>query len=106
VGAAAYKKQLATLVAGFPDLRLTVEETISEKDKIVACWTLTGTHKGEFLGMAPTNKKVSITGITVHQIANGRILDSLTSWDAISLCRQIGVELPRSRCITGYKPLR
>lgn len=94
VGPAAYKKQLAVFVAGFPDLQFTVEETICENDKIAAFWTLTGTHKGEFLNIAPTNKKVSITGITIHQIADGKILDSQAIWDAISLFQQLGIELP------------
>jgi steroid delta-isomerase-like uncharacterized protein len=94
VGPANYKKELATFVKGFPDLRLTVEETICEKDKVVASWTLTGTHKGEFLGIAPTNKKVSMMGITIHRIADGKILDSQAIWDAISLFQQLGVELP------------
>ena len=94
VGPATYKRELATFVAGFPDLRFTVEETICEKDKIMASWTLTGTHKGEFFGIAPTNKKVSIAGITIHQIADGKILDSQAIWDVIGLLQQLGVELP------------
>ena len=93
VGPAAYKKELATFVAGFPDSRM-VEETICEKDKIVASWTLTGTHKGEFFGIAPTNKRVSMMGITIHQIGDGKILYSQAVWDAISLFQQLGVELP------------
>lgn len=94
MGPAAYKNEIAAFVAGFPDLRFTVEETICEKDKIVASWTFTGTHKGEFLGIAPTNKKVSVAGITIHQIEDGKILDSQAVWDAISLFQQLGVELP------------
>jgi steroid delta-isomerase-like uncharacterized protein len=93
-GPATYKKEIATFVAGFPDLQFTVEETICEKDKIVASWTLMGTHKGEFLGISPTNKKVSVAGITIHQIADGKILDSQAIWDAIGLLQQLGVELP------------
>jgi len=94
VGPGAYKTQLAAYIAGFPDLRFTVEETICEQEKIAAFWTLTGTHRGEFLGIAPTNRKVSITGITIHLIADGKILDSQAIWDAISLFEQLGVELP------------
>ena len=96
MGPAAYKNEIAAFVAGFPDLRFTVEETICEKDKIVASWTFTGTHKGAFLGIAPTNKKVSVAGITIHQIKDGKILDSQAVWDAISLFQQLGVELPIS----------
>jgi steroid delta-isomerase-like uncharacterized protein len=94
VGPTAYKNQVASFVAGFPDLRIVVEEIISENDKIVVSWILAGTHKGEFLGIAPTNHKVSITGITIHQIVDGKILDSQAAWDAISLFQQLGVELP------------
>lgn len=94
VGPAAYKKQLAVFVTAFPDLRFTVEETICEKDKIAVSWTLTGTHKGEFLGIPPTNKQISMAGVTIHQIADGKILDSQVIWDAISLFQQFGIEPP------------
>jgi steroid delta-isomerase-like uncharacterized protein len=94
VGPAGYKKQLQVFLTGFPDFQFAIDQTISEKDKIAVMWTFTGTHRGEFLGIAPTNKSVSITGITVHQVADGKILDSLALWDAISMFRQLGVELP------------
>ena len=93
-GPAGYKKEFAAFVAGFPDLRFTVEDTICEKDTIAVSWTLTGTHKGKFLGIAPTNKQVSLSGITIHKIVDGKILDSQGIWDAISLFQQFGVELP------------
>jgi len=75
-------------------LRFTVEETICEKDKIAASWTLTGTHKGQFLGIPPTSKQISMAGVTIHQIEDGKILDSLVMWDAISLFQQVGIKLP------------
>jgi steroid delta-isomerase-like uncharacterized protein len=94
VGPAGYKKQLQVFLTGFPDFQFAIDQTITERDKIAVMWTFTGTHRGEFLGIAPTNKNVSITGITVHQVADGKILDSLAMWDAISMLRQLGVELP------------
>jgi steroid delta-isomerase-like uncharacterized protein len=94
IGPTAYKDEIATVVAGFPDAQFSIEETICEKDKIAVSWTLTGTHKAAFLGIAPTNKKVSLTGITIHQIADGKILDSQAAWDAFGLFQQLGVELP------------
>ena len=94
VGPSAYKAQLAVFVSGFPDLRFTVEETVCENDKIAVSWTLTGTHKGEFLGIPPTGKQISIAGITIHQIVDGKILDSQSIWDAISLFQQFNIELP------------
>jgi len=55
VGPEAYKMQVAMYVAAFPDLRITVEDTVAEKDKFVAAWTISGTHKGEIMGIRPTN---------------------------------------------------
>ncbi len=94
VGPAAYKTQVQRFVTAFPDLRFHVEDCICEKDKVVATWTISGTHKGEIFGVAPTNKKISIPGITVHQLSDGKILDSQTVWDALGLIGQLGVTLP------------
>ena len=91
VGPEAYKIQVAMYLAAFPDLRFVVEDTIAEKDKLVTSWTISGTHKGEFLGVRPTNKKITIEGITIHYLANGKIIDSNVSWDALGLMRQLGV---------------
>jgi steroid delta-isomerase-like uncharacterized protein len=90
VGPEAYKIQVALYLAAFPDLHFTVEDTIAEKDKFVASWSITGTHKGEFMGIRPTNRKISVEGITIHYFANGKIIDSNVSWDALGLLRQLG----------------
>lgn len=90
VGPEAYRGQVAMYLAAFPDLHIAVEDTVAEKDKLVTSWTIAGTHKGEFLGIRPTNKKVSVEGITIHYLANGKIIDSYVSWDALGLMRQLG----------------
>ncbi len=89
VGPSAYLGQVKRLISAFPDLRFHIDELICEKDKVVTSWVASGTHKGEMLGLAPSNKKVSITGITIHQLANGKILDSQAVWDALCLMQQI-----------------
>jgi steroid delta-isomerase-like uncharacterized protein len=91
VGPEAYKIQVAMYLAAFPDLCLIVEDIVAEKDKLAASWTISGTHKGEFMGIRPTHKKVSIEGITIHYLHNGKIIDSNISWDALGLMRQLGV---------------
>ena len=91
IGPEAYKRQVALFLAGFPDLRWTIEDTITEKDKVAVIWSFTGTHKGEYMGVPATNKKVSIDGITVHEIANGKIMDSYVNWDTWGLMQQLGV---------------
>lgn len=91
VGPEAYKRQLMLFFAGYPDLRFSVEDIIAEEDKVVACWTFSGTHKGEYLGIPATNKKVSVDGITIHHIAKGKIMDSYSNWDALGMMQQLGV---------------
>lgn len=90
IGPEAYKGQIAWFLAGFPDLHFAVEETVVEKEKVVARWTLSGTHKGKFMGVQATNKKVSVDGITIHYFAGGKIIDSFTNWDALGMMRQLG----------------
>lgn len=94
VGPQAYKRQVERFLAVFGDLRFVVEDAIGEKDKMVAVWTLHGTHQGEIFGIAPTNKKVSVSGITIHELADGKILESQVIWDAISLLQQLGITFP------------
>jgi steroid delta-isomerase-like uncharacterized protein len=94
VGPAAYRRNVERFLIGFPDLKFVVDDTVSEKDKLVVSWTLTGTHRGTFLGIPATNKKVSVNGITINQIADGQILDSTAVWDALGLLQQLGVSLP------------
>jgi len=54
VGPEVYKRNVKRFVTAFPDLHFTVEDYVTEKDKVVASWSVTGTHKGEFIGIAPT----------------------------------------------------
>jgi steroid delta-isomerase-like uncharacterized protein len=89
-GPEAYKAQVMRLVSAFPDLKFKLQDMICEKDKVVAAWTISGTHKGEYKGIEPTDKKVLVEGITIHQIADGKILDSLVSWDTLGLLKKIG----------------
>ena len=91
VGPEAYKNQVTRFLAGYPDLRFTVEDTVVEKDKVVACWTFSGTHKGDFMGVAATNRKVSVDGMTIHHVADGKIMDSYSNWDALGMMQQLGV---------------
>jgi steroid delta-isomerase-like uncharacterized protein len=89
-GPEAYRQQVTRFTTAFPDLRFAIEDIVSEEDKLVVCWTISGTHKGEFMGIAPTGKKISVEGITINHIGHGKILDSHVSWDALGLLRQLG----------------
>src|SRR5271167_3430418 len=89
VGPEAYKAQITRYMAAFPDLRFTIEDIVGENEKIVVDWTISGTHRGEMWGFRPTNKKMSLEGITIHHIANGKIIDSFVKSDALQLLKQL-----------------
>jgi len=101
IGPKAYRATAERFHAGLHDLHFGIQDLISEQNKVVAVWVLSGTHQGEFLGLPPTNKKVSIEGITIHQIENGKIFDSHASWDTLGLMRQLGGEAPRKQNAAG-----
>jgi len=84
-------KQFVTMIrSAIPDLRITLEEDIAEGDKVVSRWRAQGTHQGELMGIAPTSNQVMITGITIHRIEDGKIVEEWENWDALGLMQQIG----------------
>jgi steroid delta-isomerase-like uncharacterized protein len=91
IGPEAYKRNINQLLTAFPDLRFAIEDTVSENDKVVACWTISGTHKGEYLGIPATDHEIIVEGITIHHVAGGKIMDSFANWDALGLMQQLGV---------------
>jgi steroid delta-isomerase-like uncharacterized protein len=101
VGPEAYKATVNRFVKAIPDISFAIQDTISEKNKVVVQWIMSGTHKGEFDGYAATNKKFSVEGITIHQVENGKILDSFASWDRLGMMRQLGVEPLRKQNAAG-----
>jgi steroid delta-isomerase-like uncharacterized protein len=71
-----YKRQVVEFTTSFPDLRFTIEDMITEKEKSAVSWIISGTHTGEFMSIPATGRKISVEGITIHHITNGKILDS------------------------------
>lgn len=85
-------KQIVTSVRrGFPDVRFTVEDFISQGQKVVARWTFAGTHDGNFMGVAATGREVAVAGIAVYRIENEKIEEVWLSWDVFGLLKQLGV---------------
>lgn len=90
IGPEAYKRQVTRFILAFPDLQFSIEDMVVEKEKVAVAWTISCTHKGEFLGVPPTNKRISIEGITISHLADGKIMDSYISWDALGVFQQLG----------------
>jgi len=84
-------KQFVSMIrSALPDLRITLENEIAEGDKVVSRWRAQGTHQGELMGIAPTGNQVRITGITIHRIEDGKIVEEWENWDALGMMQQIG----------------
>jgi steroid delta-isomerase-like uncharacterized protein len=87
-----HKQLLTAFLGAFPDLRRNIEEMVGEGNKVVERWTDTGTHQGEFEGLAPTGKPISYAGITVWRIDDGKIVENRTVQDFMGLMQQLGAE--------------
>ena len=74
-----------------PDAHTTIEDLIAEGDKVVKRWMVRGTHQGELMGILPTGKRVTITGIEILRIADGQIVERWAEDNGLSLMRQLGV---------------
>jgi predicted ester cyclase len=88
--AEAAKQEAADFRRGFPDVISTIEDLIAEGDKVVARWRSRATHRGEYMGIAPSGKEVQFTGISFYRIEEGKIAQSWSVEDQFGLMRQIG----------------
>ena len=82
-----YSKLMET---AFPDLDRRLEDLVAEDDKVVARWTATGTHLGDFNGIPPSGMRASSSGITIFRIAGGRIVEEWAESDMLGLLTQVG----------------
>ena len=89
---------------GFPDLKFTVTDTIAEGNEVVVHWTVTGTHKGNFLGIPPTERNAVVDGTSIFRIDDGKIVEEWANWNLMSLMEQLGVHsLPQQRAHVGWE---
>lgn len=84
----------AMLLAGFPDVSLTIEDIIAEGDKVAFRVKIKGTNTGEFMGSAPTGKKVEITNSNWVRVVNGKWVEFWAAMDRLSMMQQLGVAPP------------
>ena len=87
----AYKQMVTMFHVGFPNVQFTAEDMVAEGDKVVVRWTSRGSHTGEFAGVAPTGRQVTITGISILRIAGEKIVEDWTEENALGMMQQLGV---------------
>ena len=93
-GLEAYKQFLSMYMTAFPDLLFTIEDMIAEGDTVVARFTTRGTHQGNLMGIPPTGKQMSGTGMFIDRIVNGKGIEQWFNTDDLGLLQQIGVIPP------------
>jgi steroid delta-isomerase-like uncharacterized protein len=93
-GLAGFKQLVVRLRTAFPDLHFTLEEVIAEGDKVMSRALLRGTHRGDYLGIAPTGKPVAVMGMVVVRIAQGKFQEGWLMMDNLGLLQQLGVVPP------------
>ena len=86
-----YKEFLVARRAAFPDRRFVVEDIIAEEDKVSARFTMRGTHKGEFRGLAPSGREVTMSGIDMIRLAEGKMVEDRVEVDQLGIMQQLGV---------------
>jgi steroid delta-isomerase-like uncharacterized protein len=88
------KDILRAMRSAFPDIVFSVHEQISEGDKVASRFEWTGTHQGAFLGVPATGRHVSVWGIVIDRLVEGRIKDTRIIMDTLGLMVQLGVAPP------------
>lgn len=88
------KQGFAMFRTAFPDFQITLEDMIAEGDKVATRVTGRGTHKGEFQGIPPTGKQVTVAGIDIIRCAGGKCVERWGAFDNLGMMQQLGIVPP------------
>ena len=83
------KEMVGGTFAALSDLAATVEDMVAEGDKVATRWKITAIHSGEFLGIPPTNRRITMNGIIIDRFKNGRVVEAWESFDMHGLMAQL-----------------
>jgi len=89
-GPEAYKVLQRSFLTAFPNMRIIVEDTVAEGEKIAARCRVTGTHEGEGLGVSPTKQPVDFTFMTIVRVKDGKIIEAWNNIDFMTMYQQLG----------------
>jgi len=89
-GPAGYLAIIAMMRSAFPDIQWTLDEMVTENDKVAARFTMRGTHKNAFLGVPPTGKPIEVQSMAFYHLSDGQFIKEHGQPDMLSLLQQIG----------------
>ena len=90
VGPENFKVFHRAFVSAYPDIKVTVEDTVVEGDKIAARCRVTGTHCGDGIGVTPCNNVVDFTGMLIVRVKDGKIVEAWNEFNFMEMYKQIG----------------
>jgi len=90
VGPEAFKVFHRAFVSAYPDLRVMVEDTVVEGDKIATRCRVTGTHRGSGIGLAETDQPVDFTGMVIVRVVDGKIVEAWNEFNFMAMYQQVG----------------
>lgn len=88
------KQHVEMIRRGFPDTQVTVEDMVADGDRIAARTTARGTHTGEFMGVPPTGRPITISGMDITRFSEGKIVEHWGLVDTMALMQQLGLAAP------------
>jgi predicted ester cyclase len=89
-GPKGFKEFVQQYLSAFSDGRVTVDQQFAEGDFVATRWTGRGTHDGDLMGIAPTRKQVTVTGISISRFQNGKLVEDWSAWDTLGMLQQVG----------------
>jgi steroid delta-isomerase-like uncharacterized protein len=88
------KQLIAMFRSAFPDYHNDIEDMIAEGDRVAVHVMCRGTHRAEFMGIAPTGRSVEFSAVSIFRFAGGKVVERWNNTDNLGLLRQLGVVLP------------
>jgi steroid delta-isomerase-like uncharacterized protein len=85
------KEVVLALAKAFPDMKASVQDVIAEGDKVALRYLMSGTHKGEFMGIPPTNRRLELTSICILRLADGKVAEMWVENNSLIMMMQLGV---------------
>lgn len=89
LGLDGFKRRVRSVQNSLSGYHATIEDLLAEGDKVIVRYTAQGRHKGLFLGVAPTDKLVTYSGIFIWRLVDGKVAEEWTSWDALGILQQL-----------------
>lgn len=86
---AGWAQVLRRLDSGFPDAQITVEDQVAERDLVASRWSMTGTHRGGFMGVAASGRQVFAVGLSLTRFVDGEVAEQWSILDTFGLLQQI-----------------